>query len=119
MSNGSLEEVLAGLQKSYLASLPEKIANIDSLWRAGEMEKLRTDYHKLKGTGRTYGLPEVSKLGEALERLCDKGDQQALARAVPLSLTLLKAIGDSRADGQELVLEQKDEFLEIQKLLAS
>jgi len=72
MSNSnSLQDVLAELQRNYIASMPGKITVLDGLWRAGELDKLRTEYHKLKGTGKTYGLPEVTQVGEALERLCD------------------------------------------------
>lgn len=119
MSNDSLQDVLAGLQKNYLASLPEKIANIDSLWRSRQMDKLHTDYHKLKGTGRTYGLPEVSQLGEAMERVTELGDLDVLAQAVPLSLILLKAIGESRAQGRPLEIEKETEFKQILKFLGA
>lgn len=119
MSNDSLQQVLAGLQKTYIASLPEKVTNIDSLWRSRDLEKLKTDYHKLKGTGRTYGLPEVSLLGDAMERLTDLSDLDTLAQAVPLSLALLEAIRDSRSQGRPLDIENEPDFKRILKFLGA
>ncbi|MES2965009.1 MAG: Hpt domain-containing protein [Bdellovibrionota bacterium] len=108
----SLKDVLAGLQKSYLASMPEKIRNLEVLWSDRKLDLLKTDYHKLKGTGRTYGFPEITALGAAMERLCEI-DQPSLERAVPISLKLMTRIGDLRAKGQALDLDQEPEFKTI------
>ena len=112
MSNDSLKDVLAGLQKSYLASMPEKIRNLETLWADRKIELLKTDYHKLKGTGRTYGFPEITALGAAMERLCEI-DQSSLERAVPISVKLMKRIGELRANGQALDLDQEPDFKSI------
>lgn len=113
----SLAEVLAGLQKSYLASMPEKISNLQALFQANDLVKLETEYHKLKGTGRTYGLPEVTQLGALLERICQIAPTQ-LTKTVPLSLTLLAKTRDSREKGQPYVLEGTHEFEEISRIVA-
>lgn len=112
MSNDSLKDVLAVLQKNYLASMPEKIQNIEVLWKDRKLELLKTDYHKLKGTGRTYGLPEVTALGAALERLCEI-DQSSLERAVPMSLKLMKLIHQTRLNGVAVDLDQEPDFKTI------
>lgn len=110
--SGSLKDVLAELQKNYLASMPEKIQNLETLWSGRKLELLKTDYHKLKGTGRTYGFPEITLLGAAMERLCEI-DQSSLERAVPISLVLLSRIRDMRAKGQPLDLDQEPDFKTI------
>lgn len=117
MSTNSLAEVLAGLQKSYLASMPEKISNLQALHLANDLVKLETEYHKLKGTGRTYGLPEVTQLGAVLERVCQIAPD-LLSKSVPLSLTLLAQIRDTRIQGQPYVLEGVSEFEELGRILA-
>jgi len=108
----SLKDVLAGLQKAYLASMPEKIQNLELLWNKRQLDLLKTDYHKLKGTGRTYGFPEITSLGAAMERLCEI-DQPSLERAVPISLKLMNRIRDTRAAGQALDLDQEPDFKTI------
>jgi hypothetical protein len=41
----SFEELLEELRKGYLASMPDKIANIERLWEARELQLLETEYH--------------------------------------------------------------------------
>ena len=53
---------LGQLIDSYLKSLPEKILVIASQVQAKETGNVRESFHKLKGTGKTYGFPEVSEL---------------------------------------------------------
>ncbi len=122
----SLAALLAELQKNYLASFAEKKVNLENLWKTGKLEELTTEYHKLKGTGRTYGLPEVTQLGEVLESICEYhvGLQNeatltaALARAVPVSLRLLDRIQTSRTSaGEEYILDADADFLLLLALL--
>jgi HPt (histidine-containing phosphotransfer) domain-containing protein len=110
--SSSIKDVLAELQKNYLASMPEKIQNLEKLWSERKLELLKTDYHKLKGTGRTYGFPEITSLGAAMERLCEI-DQSSLERAVPISVKLMNRIRDMRAKGQALDLDQEPDFKSI------
>lgn len=108
----SLQDLLAELQKTYLATLPEKVLNLETLWKTNQVELLETEYHKLKGTGRTYGLPEVTQVGEAMEHLCG-GVASALDQAVPLSLILLTRIHVTRNGGHPLKVETEPEFQTI------
>jgi len=122
----SLAALLAELQKNYLASFNEKRASLNTLWKTGKLAELTTEYHKLKGTGRTYVLPEVTQLGEVLESICEyhieKKDEAALtaalATAVPFSMRLLERIQTSRTSAsEEYVLENDAEFLLLLGLL--
>lgn len=122
----SLQALLAELQRDYLASFAEKTVNLEKLWKSERLEELTTEYHKLKGTGRTYGLPEVTNLGEVLESICEYNVElndppklaEALATAVPLSLKLLERIRFSRTQmGEEFVLENDSDFLLLLGLL--
>ncbi len=112
----SIQEILAGLQKTYLAAMPDKIKNLNALWSAGELEKLETEYHKLKGTGRTYGLPEFTELGATLERLCEI-NVTSLPQAVPLSLDLLGRMRDARLKGLSLNLDDEPDYQTLMKLV--
>lgn len=105
----SLQDILAELQKTYLASLPEKITTLETLWSERKLVLLKTEYHKLKGTGRTYGFPEISQIGEALERLCE-GDSEVLAQAVPLSTRLITRVLELRLQGKAMDLENEADF---------
>jgi HPt (histidine-containing phosphotransfer) domain-containing protein len=112
----SIQDVLAGLQKTYLASMPDKITLIESLFKNNDLEKLETEYHKLKGTGRTYGLPEFTQLGATLERICEI-DPGSLVKAVPLSLGLIKRMRDARVQGAGLSLDNEPDFQTLVKIV--
>ena len=112
----SFEELLKSLREEYLASMPEKIDLLKKQIDAGAIPPLQDSFHKLKGTGRTYGMPEVSELAEALERLCIEQPQRALA-AAPQATALLQDIFVSRQNTAVFDLNQDQRFQSIQKLL--
>ena len=112
----SIQDVLAGLQKTYLASMPDKATLIEALFKSGDLEKLETEYHKLKGTGRTYGLPEFTQLGATLERICEI-DPDSLPKAVPLSLNLMTRMCDARVQGLSVSLDAEADFQTLVKIV--
>lgn len=111
----NIKNLLAELQKDYLNTFQEKIENLKTLYAQGKLEELKTEYHKLKGTGRTYGLPEVTQLGDALEVLCEHPD--ALQIAVPISATVLAKIRDERKKGEILDMDLDRDFQVIVELV--
>ena len=52
-----------------MAALPVKLKKIKDLTQAKELELLREEYHKLKGTGKTYGFPDITIVCAKLESL--------------------------------------------------
>lgn len=91
----SLAARLAALQRDYLAQLPHRLASIEALWSrianvdwagepAGELHRL---VHNLSGSGRTFGVAELSEAARVFERqlksMIDSGgapDPAVLAR---------------------------------------
>lgn len=71
-----LSRVLSDLKKEYLEALPGKIQKIRSLTQKENWPLIYEEYHKLKGTGKTYGFPEISILCEQLEKLAQKKETQ-------------------------------------------
>ncbi len=114
-----IQELLKELQKTYLASIPEKIQAIQILWSAHDLKLLKTDFHKLKGTGRTYGLPEVTQIGEAMEQIVANGPLTAIDECVPLSLQLLNEIAIARGKGETPSIEQSATFQRIVAILTA
>lgn len=91
----SFEETLSQLRKAYLGAIPEKSAAIESHRRAGDVKAVRTEFHKLKGTGLTYGFPEISRLAELGEKICDH-TPMLMAGTVPEALAILARIQHHR-----------------------
>jgi HPt (histidine-containing phosphotransfer) domain-containing protein len=66
----SMEEVLQKLKETYINEFPEKISMIKKLLASKNSDELSNFFHQLKGSGRTYGLPEVSIYSKILEFNC-------------------------------------------------
>lgn len=105
----SIDDVLSELRKTYLAALPKRAALIESLWKEHRYTEVESEFHKLKGTGKTYGLPEVSQIGELAERLCEAGSTFA-DNTVPAAVKIIRRIHDARAKDQVLALETDADF---------
>ena len=84
--------------------------------QTGSAHDLREAFHKLKGTGRTYGMPEVSELAALVEEICSDRPQHAVG-ATGHALSLLEAIHAARMSGNNFDLENDPRFQEIRKLL--
>ncbi len=112
----SFDELLKSLQQDYMSSIPQKIDIIRKQMTDGSVHDLRESFHKLKGTGRTYGMPEVSELSAALEEICIDFPERAVT-AAGHALQLLTEIHAARKQNQVLALEKDGRFLAIRKLL--
>jgi hypothetical protein len=104
--------MMANLKKEYLDSFPQKIAVIDEHFKAKNIELLRDDFHKLKGTGKTYGMPEVSVLGEVVERVCKEKTSLAL-NIVPLAISTLQKIVEAHSKKSVYDIQQDPDFKSI------
>lgn len=125
----SFEQMMAELRTEYLASFPQKFIDIETHLAARDFSRLREDFHKLKGTGKTYGIPEISTLCAIVENLCLNAVEETAsastthatsvslaAKAVQTALTILRKIVTSRQSGSELNLAGVQEFAELSQL---
>lgn len=112
----SFEDLLKTLQKDYLASLPEKVLKIRAQIAATSAGDLRESFHKLKGTGRTYGLPEVSELAEVVENVCLTYPGEAPG-AASLAVSILEDIHSAHTHSLQFNLHQDPRFAQIRKLI--
>lgn len=62
-------QMLQEMRQDYLQVLPARIAKIRKLTDQGDWKSVNDEYHKLKGTGKTYGFAEISTLCKILESL--------------------------------------------------
>ena len=73
MSDDLHAEAYRELQREYLAELPTAIAdlrqNIEAMRRGEDVvAELRTGFHRLAGSGGSYGFPEISEIARAAEQ---------------------------------------------------
>ena len=111
----SLDDVLAELRKTYLEALPARAELIEKLHANRQYAEVETEFHKLKGTGKTYGLPEVTAIGEVTERLCEIGSTSA-DESIPAALNALRNVTKARAKGAPLDLSSDPDFLYLTEL---
>ena len=91
-SKQKLSVVLQELKTDYLKKFPEKIQQIKTLTQDKNWEGLEEAFHKLKGTGKTYGFPEVSIVCEKLEFLAQQKIHHTPALYENASLLLEKML---------------------------
>jgi PAS domain S-box-containing protein len=62
------EDEIAELIPGYLAGRHEELARMRTMLDSSDFEGLRVLSHNLKGSGESYGFPELSRLGRDLEK---------------------------------------------------
>jgi len=112
----SFEDLLKSLQQEYLSSIPEKIKIITAQIEALDVSNVRESFHKLKGTGKTYGIPEVSELGAVVESICLGHPVNSLP-AGTLAVAILRDIHTARIEGASYDLNKDTRLAVLQKLL--
>lgn len=105
----SIEALMNELRQEYIQALPAKLQKIEEIGSQGDIEALENEFHKMKGTGRTYGLPEVSLVAAAAEARL-KAQGSAPQSWLPEVLSLLKAIHVTRTHGSEYDLNSSPEY---------
>ncbi len=113
----SFDDLLKSLQADYLNSIPSKIETIRGQITNAGVSDLRESFHKLKGTGRTYGIPEISEMSAAIEQVCLQKSADDAIKACTLGLIVLQAVYDARFAKREYALAQDPNFQLIGKLL--
>jgi HPt (histidine-containing phosphotransfer) domain-containing protein len=74
----SYKDMMADLRKDYIASLQERMNLVREALNSLDWPALYTQFHKLKGTGKTYGCPEISYVASPLEALADSKNESHL-----------------------------------------
>ena len=95
----SFSEHLNSLIKEYIESLPEKIKSIEMWLKEQNQEEVYRQIHRLKGSGTTYGCPEVSKLCDVMELLYDEDPSQFI-QTIPTCLEILREICKYKKEGR-------------------
>lgn len=79
-----LKKLLLDFKSEYKKAFPQKLSTIKQLAAEKNWQQLVEELHKIKGSGKTYGYPEVSILAEALEALCSKQNFDDIDKAWPI-----------------------------------
>ncbi len=107
--------LIAELQKEYLGGFKEKFCRILGFHRKREWSALELEYHNLKGTGATYGVPEVTELCQQMEKLC-RGKTEIEKEWLEISIKLLEKIADKYSDTKPFELSEDPDFIKLKSL---
>lgn len=116
MNIANFEQMMEELRKEYLESLPSRIQEIQTKSEQNKVQEVLEHFHKLKGTGKTYGIPEISELGEVMERICRELPAQA-NQHVPDAVTLLRTIHQERSARRPVDLSNDPRFSKLKSLI--
>jgi HPt (histidine-containing phosphotransfer) domain-containing protein len=72
-SQARFEERLAALRDAFVGGLPARLDGLRAALAAGDRVAVQVEAHRLAGTGVSYGLPELTQWGRAVEQLCKTG----------------------------------------------
>ena len=115
MNTANYKEMMAELRTEYLEAFQQKFQTINDFFDQKDWYSIELEYHKLKGTGSTYGVPEVTQLCEQLERVC-REKKQIERIVVDQSIELLTAIREKYLNDKEFDLSSNATFLSIKNL---
>ena len=74
----NLDAELKKLVPAYVAARRLELPVLRALLADHRLEELGRIVHRMKGTGTTYGLPEVTRLGAAIESAALSGDEASI-----------------------------------------
>jgi HPt (histidine-containing phosphotransfer) domain-containing protein len=115
VNSTNYEDMIAELRSDYLESFDEKFSLMKSYAASQEWYSLELELHKLKGTGSTYGAPEVTELCQVMEARCR---EQGSVPAADLTVTieLLEEIRKKYTVGTPFELTSDPRFVGLKKI---
>lgn len=114
----SLDEMLKELQKNYINIMPAKLSSMIENAGKKDYKTLREEFHKIKGTGKTYGIDEISDLGAIFEEILIKCEFAPQEQWVKDAIGIFKDIYGSRSEGQAFEIFSDPRFKNLQNVLS-
>lgn len=114
----NLDEMLKELQQKYIQTMPDKLASMTKHIETQNFQSLREEFHKIKGTGKTYGIPEISDLGAVFEEILIKCEFNPDPQWVKDALGIFKDIHTARVEQKAFEIFSDERFKNLQNALS-
>ncbi|MBV9294183.1 MAG: Hpt domain-containing protein [Acidobacteriaceae bacterium] len=101
----TISRIVQELLPAYLTARKHELPIMTDLLDASDFEQLRILGHNLKGSGRSFGLAELSRIGAALEHSAEQADPVSFTH----ELTRLRDYLDHAGSSQQPDEQQPDE----------
>lgn len=76
----TISQLVQELVPGYIAARKEEVGNMMKLLAASDFDRLRVLGHSLKGSGSSFGFPELTRIGATLERQAEAADAASFAQ---------------------------------------
>jgi chemotaxis protein histidine kinase CheA len=114
MKKNELNDLFIELKQEYLQSFDEKIESIMTFWFRRDMKNLKNEFHKIRGTGTTYGVHEATAIAEILEDLCDDNSPK-LGLSIMIFVEMLQHIRFQHEQKSTLELDSQKCFIALKR----
>lgn len=114
MKKNELNDLFIELKQEYLESFDEKIESIMTFWFRRDLKNLKNEFHKIRGTGTTYGVHEATAIAEILEDLCDDNSPK-LGLSIMIFVEMLRHIRFQHEHKNTLELDSQKCFLALKR----
>jgi HPt (histidine-containing phosphotransfer) domain-containing protein len=93
-----MDDLVQELVPSYLAARREEVTKMTELLARSDFEQLRVLSHSLKGSGASFGFPELTRLGSEMEGYAAERDNESFAQALVRLKAYLEELDQSGED---------------------
>jgi len=102
-------DILDELRKEYLDSAPNLIDQIKVALKNGDWESIEKHFHRFAGSGKTYGLPEITTIGRGIETYLQKTQNGFSPALLAQAISLFEKVVESYQKGTSL--SESDPFM--------
>lgn len=74
----NVDPIVRSLLPGYLARRDDELLRLEAWCAERKFDEIRGVAHNLAGSGGAYGLPELTRIGRALEEAAEAGDPEAI-----------------------------------------
>jgi CheY-like chemotaxis protein/HPt (histidine-containing phosphotransfer) domain-containing protein len=78
-----MDEAVRDLFPRYIANRRRDVESVAAALERGDFGLIRSIGHNMHGSGRSFGLDELSAIGAAIERAAETGDSATILRQLP------------------------------------
>ncbi len=82
ISGVMVDEALSGILPRYISNVRRNPAAVAAALARGDFDTIRSLGHNMKGTGTSFGLPQVTHIGGELEQAAKQQDYDGVRQAV-------------------------------------
>ena len=113
-----IAEIIAELSVEYVDAIPGVVDKIEVLSTQKNIPLIREEFHKLRGTGNTYGLDEITILGQTMERICLEFDEDQVVQFLPAANRVLNKIYSARKERERYAIENDGDYNHLNSFVA-